>query len=75
MTKMMGNIGRILIPATLVIALVAVYSLGLVSAEAAEATKFPIKPITILNSSPAGSPADVMARQIAQNAKPVLPVP
>jgi tripartite-type tricarboxylate transporter receptor subunit TctC len=73
--KITRNIGRIFISASLVIALVAVYPLTLVPAEAAEATKFPIKPIQILNSSPAGSPADVMARQIAQNAKKHLSQP
>ena len=69
------NGGRIFIPAMAVMALVAVYSLSMVPAEAAETAKFPIKPITILNSSPAGSPADVMARQIAQNAKKHLSQP
>jgi tripartite-type tricarboxylate transporter receptor subunit TctC len=73
--KLMRNIKRIFIPATLVMVLVAVYSPSVVPAEAADATKFPIKPITILNSSPAGSPADVMARQIAQHAKKYLSQP
>ena len=61
--------------AALVVTVVALYGLSLVPAEAAETGKFPLKPITILNSSPAGSPADVMARQIAQNAKKHLPQP
>lgn len=66
---------RIFISSTLVMVLAAGYSLGSVPAEAAEGTKFPVKPITILNSSPAGSPADVMARQIAQHAKKHLSQP
>ena len=73
--KIARNLGRIFIPAALVIILVAAHPLSLVSAEAAEASKFPIKPITILNSSPAGSPADVMARQIVQYAKKYLSQP
>jgi putative tricarboxylic transport membrane protein len=61
---------------TLLVAVLAMgYSLSPGFAEAADATKFPVKPITILNSSPAGSPADVMARQIAQNAKKFLSQP
>lgn len=36
------------------------------------ATQFPTKSITILNSSTAGSPADVMAREVAQYAKTSL---
>ena len=71
--RLRWNHGRMFIPAMVVMALVAVYSLSLVPAEAAD--KFPVKPITILNSSPAGSPADVMARQIAQNAKKHLSQP
>ena len=69
------DLKKIFVPVTLVMVLVAGYSLGVVPAEAAEGTKFPIKPITILNSSPAGSPADVMARQIAQQAKKHLSQP
>lgn len=69
------NLERIFIPIALAMVLVAGYALGSVPAEAAEATKFPIKPITILNSSPAGSPADVMARQIVQHAKKYLTQP
>jgi putative tricarboxylic transport membrane protein len=43
------------------------------AAEAAGA--FPSKPITILNSSVAGSPTDVMARQVAQYARKSLGQP
>ena len=68
-------LGKNFFSVTLVTVLLAGYSLSLVPAEAADATKFPIKPITILNSSPAGSPADVMARQIAQHAKKHLSQP
>jgi putative tricarboxylic transport membrane protein len=73
--KLIRNLERFFIPATLAMVLVAGYSLSVVPAEAAEATKFPIKPITILNSSPAGSPADVMARQIVQHARKHLSQP
>jgi tripartite-type tricarboxylate transporter receptor subunit TctC len=66
---------RLFIPGALLTALIAGYSLGSAPAQAAEAIKFPIKPITILNSSPAGSPADVMARQIVQHAKKYLNQP
>jgi len=69
------NRGRIFTTVMVAASLVALCSLSLASAEAAETTKFPTKPITILNSSPAGSPADVMARQIAQNAKKHLSQP
>ena len=69
------NLERVFPRVTLLMVLVAVYPRGLVPAEAADGTKFPIKPITILNSSPAGSPADVMARQIAQHAKKHLSQP
>ena len=41
----------------------------------AGATKFPTKSITIFNSSTAGSPADVMARQVAQFARKYLGQP
>ncbi|MHB8773292.1 MAG: Bug family tripartite tricarboxylate transporter substrate binding protein [Syntrophales bacterium] len=67
------NRRTMVIPAMVIMSLVAMYSLSLVPAEAADT--FPTKPITILNSSPAGSPADVMARQIAQNAKKHLSQP
>lgn len=40
--------------------------------EAKTVTNFPTKTITILNSSTAGSPADVMARQVAQFAQKTL---
>jgi putative tricarboxylic transport membrane protein len=73
--KLIRNLERFFIPAMLAMVLVAGYSLSVVPAEAAEATKFPIKPITILNSSPAGSPADVMARQIVQHARKHLSQP
>jgi tripartite-type tricarboxylate transporter receptor subunit TctC len=42
---------------------------------AAESAKFPVKPVTVYNSSTAGSPADVMARQVAQSAKNFLSQP
>jgi len=71
--KFSRNRRTMFIPAMVIMALVAVYTLSLVPAEAAD--KFPVKPINILNSSPAGSPADVMARQIAQNAKKHLSQP
>jgi len=73
--KVTRNLERILSPSILLMVLAAGYWLGLVPAEAAEGAKFPLKPITILNSSPAGSPADVMARQIAQHAKKHLTQP
>lgn len=69
------NLKRKLLPVTLAMAIAGGYSLDWAPAEAADATKFPIKPITILNSSPAGSPADVMARQIVQHAKKHLSQP
>ena len=59
----------------LLISFAAGYWFNLVPAQAAESAKFPIKPITVLNSSNAGSPADVMARQVAQNAKKFLSQP
>ncbi len=71
--KSRKNRGKIVLTALAVIALAAGYSFGVTPAEAAD--KFPAKPVTILNSSPAGSPADVMARQIAQNAKKHLSQP
>jgi tripartite-type tricarboxylate transporter receptor subunit TctC len=43
-------------------------------AQASETT-FPTKPVVAFNSSPAGSPADVMARQVAQYAKKFLGQP
>jgi putative tricarboxylic transport membrane protein len=36
------------------------------------ASKFPTKPITILNSSAAGSPTDVLAREVARQAEKTL---
>lgn len=63
------------IPVWVVMVLVAGPSLNGSPAEAAEAPRFPIKPITILNSSAAGSPADVMARQLAEQAKKHLGQP
>jgi putative tricarboxylic transport membrane protein len=68
-------LGRNLFLVTLVTVLSAGCLLSMVPVEAADATKFPVKPITILNSSPAGSPADVMARQIVQHAKKHLSQP
>ncbi len=59
--------------AMLAVGLLAGYALTLKGAGASE--KFPARPIMILNSSPAGSPADVMARQIAQYAKKYLGQP
>ena len=59
----------------MILILAAGYLLTGSPAGAAEGAKFPVKPITILNASPAGSPADVMARQIAQNAKKHLSQP
>ena len=47
---------------------------GTQPAQAAEIS-FPTKPVVVFNSSPAGSPADVMARQVAQYAKKFLGQP
>jgi putative tricarboxylic transport membrane protein len=55
--------------------LILVASSGVLSAVAHAATAFPAKPITILNSSVAGSPTDVMARQVAQYARKYLGQP
>ena len=41
----------------------------------ADAAGFPTKPITVFNSSTAGSPTDVMARQVAQYARKTLGQP
>ena len=41
----------------------------------ADAAGFPTKPITVFNSSTAGSPTDVMARQVAQYARRYLGQP
>ncbi len=41
----------------------------------ADAAGFPAKPITVFNSSTAGSPTDVMARQVAQYARKYLGQP
>lgn len=49
--------------------------LGMLSTGAHAAAAFPTKPITILNSSVAGSPTDVMARQVAQYARKYLGQP
>ncbi|MBP1154982.1 MULTISPECIES: tripartite tricarboxylate transporter substrate binding protein [unclassified Paenibacillus] len=45
---------------------------GCASKQASTAADFPTKPITILNSSAAGSPTDVMAREIARHAEKTL---
>ncbi|MDN5345346.1 MAG: hypothetical protein PWQ18_1460 [Clostridia bacterium] len=45
------------------------------SGQQAEATKFPTKPITILCQSAAGSPVDIMARQLAKYAEKYLGQP
>ena len=60
-------------PLLLAMVLIAVYGLNAKLAEGAE--PYPTKPIMVLNSSPAGSPADVMARQVAQYAKKYLGQP
>jgi putative tricarboxylic transport membrane protein len=52
-----------------------VVALDMLSAVAYAAAPFPTKPITILNSSVAGSPTDVMARQVAQYARKYLGQP
>lgn len=39
------------------------------------ATNYPTKPITVINSSTAGSASDVMAREVARYAEPVLKQP
>jgi len=44
-------------------------------ATTADAAGFPTKPITVFNSSTAGSPTDVMARQVAQHARKSLGQP
>ena len=44
-------------------------------AATADAAGFPTKPITVFNSSTAGSPTDVMARQVAQHARKSLGQP
>src|SRR5512139_597642 len=44
-------------------------------ATTADAADFPTKPITVFNSSTAGSPTDVMARQVAQYARKSLGQP
>jgi len=44
-------------------------------ATTADAAGFPTKPITVFNSSTAGSPTDVMARQVAQYARKSLGQP
>jgi putative tricarboxylic transport membrane protein len=75
MLKKVRNLGRIFVWIPLAMFLATGYWLNLNLAEAADATKFPIKPITILNSSSAGSPADVMARQVAQHARKFLNQP
>ena len=48
---------------------------GAFSAVADAASGFPSKPITVLNSSTAGSPTDVLARQVAQYARKSLGQP
>ena len=73
--KSTGKLKTFFIPAIMAMVLALGSSPNGSRAEAAEAGKFPVKPITILNSSPAGSPADVMARQIAQYAKKYLGQP
>ncbi len=49
--------------------------LGALAAVADAASGFPTKPITVFNSSTAGSPTDVMARQVAQHARKTLGQP
>jgi tripartite-type tricarboxylate transporter receptor subunit TctC len=73
--KLIRNLKGVMSLAWLAMVLLAGYSLNWNRAEAAETIKFPIKPITILNSSSAGSPADVMARQVAQHARKFLGQP
>ena len=54
---------------------VVLVALDMLAAVAYAAAPFPTKPITILNSSVAGSPTDVMARQVAQYARKYLGQP
>jgi putative tricarboxylic transport membrane protein len=48
---------------------------GVLAPLSAAAAGFPSRPITVLNSSVAGSPTDVMARQVAQYARKYLGQP
>ena len=73
MMKMIRNLNVRIAPLLLAMVLMAVY--GLESNPAQGAEQYPTKPIMVLNSSPAGSPADVMARQVAQYAKKYLGQP
>ena len=78
MTTRVRYLKGVVISFFLAMGLLAGYGLDSILIEAAEpkgATKFPTKPIMVLNSSPAGSPADVMARQVAQYAKKYLGQP
>jgi tripartite-type tricarboxylate transporter receptor subunit TctC len=75
MLKKDWNLKRIFVWVPLAMFLATGYWLNISAAEAADATKFPVKPITILNSSNAGSPADVMARQVGQHARKFLNQP
>jgi putative tricarboxylic transport membrane protein len=75
MLKKVRNLGRIFVWISLAMFLATGYWLNMSPAEAADVTKFPVRPITILNSSNAGSPADVMARQVAQHARKFLNQP
>ena len=74
MMKMVRNVRRFIISILLGMVLLAGYSPSLKAVEASE-PKYPTKPITILNSSPPGSPADIMARQVAQYAQKYLGQP
>jgi putative tricarboxylic transport membrane protein len=57
------------------VGLVVATALGALSVVADAAGGYPIKPITVFNSSVAGSPTDVMARQVAQYARKYLGQP
>ena len=57
------------------VGIVAGGALGLLCTAADAAGSYPNKPITVYNSSVAGSPTDVMARQVAQYARKYLGQP
>lgn len=69
--KQIRKLGSVIMVLTLAAFLIA----GWVSQAGAADAKFPVKPVTVYNSSTAGSPADVMARQVAQYAKNFLGQP